>query len=157
VKREKLVQLFPAIVVLFGITSGAGFGIGSFTFIYARGAAYLGNEPATCANCHIMKNHFDAFTKSSHHGVATCNDCHVPHDLIGKYFTKAVNGYHHSLAFTTGRFHEPIQITERNRRIAEENCRYCHMNIVQMIETGPVRPDARLECVRCHNTVGHME
>lgn len=147
---------FSLFVVLFSLTSGAGFGVGSYTFIYAKGASYLGDDPATCANCHIMNDHYNAWAKASHHGVATCNDCHVPHDFLGKYFTKGLNGFNHSWAFTTGWFHEPIQITDRNRRIAEENCRYCHMNIVQMIETGG-RNDSILECIRCHRSVGHME
>lgn len=150
-------QFVPAIVLVFGITSGVGFGVGSYTFVYARGASYLGNDPATCANCHIMKDHYDAYSKGSHHSVATCNDCHVPHNILGKYFMKGLNGYHHSWAFTTGRFHQPIQITDLNRRIAEQNCRYCHLNIVQMIENMPGHVQEKLECIHCHASVGHME
>ena len=40
--------------------------------------------------------------RASHHAVATCNDCHTPHNLVGKYVVKARNGFWHSFYFTTG-------------------------------------------------------
>ena len=114
------------------------------------------NDPAACANCHVMQGHFDAWQKGSHHAVATCNDCHAPHDLLGKYWTKARNGYNHSLAFTSGRFHEPIQITPKNRAITEGACRHCHAEIVQAIDAHAGAAQ-QLDCIRCHAGVGHME
>jgi hypothetical protein len=35
---------------------GAAMGLGLFTFWYAKGASYLGNDPETCANCHVMRD-----------------------------------------------------------------------------------------------------
>ncbi len=128
-------------------------GIGLYTFYYAKGASYLTNDPQACANCHIMEDHYSAWLKSSHRNVATCNDCHAPHDIIGKYFTKALNGFNHSLAFTTGRFSEPISITKRNHEITEASCRYCHANITNMIDHNPSAD--QLSCVRCHANIGH--
>jgi cytochrome c nitrite reductase small subunit len=141
--------------ILFGGLIGAVAGLGTYTFVYARGASYMTDDPTACANCHVMQDHLDAWRKSSHHAVATCNDCHTPHDFVGKYSTKALNGFHHSLAFTTGRFHEPIGITERNRRITEAACRRCHGDIVQAIDTVH-RAGDNLACLRCHDSVGHM-
>lgn len=129
-------------------------GLGSFTFVYARGASYLTNDPAACANCHIMGAHYDAWRKSSHHAVAVCNDCHAPHDLIGKYMTKAENGFWHSWAFTTGWFHEPIQIRERNRAVTQRACLHCHEDIVQAMHPGG-GPE-NVSCIHCHDGVGHM-
>jgi hypothetical protein len=63
--------------------------------------------------------------KSTHHAVATCNDCHVPHDLIGKYLTKAEHGYRHSKGITFQDFHEPIRITDGSMRIVQHNCVRC--------------------------------
>ena len=120
--------------VAFTILSGAMLGLGLFTFGYARGASYLTNDPAACANCHIMSEHFAAWEKGSHRAVATCNDCHTPHDLVGKYVTKAQNGFWHSFYFTTGRFPDPLRITERNREVTEQACRYCHQPIVDAID-----------------------
>ena len=59
-------------------------GIGSFTFVYAKGYSYLTNDPRACANCHVMQDHFDAWTRSSHRSVAVCNDCHTPPGLVPK-------------------------------------------------------------------------
>jgi cytochrome c nitrite reductase small subunit len=144
------------VALLAGLTVGVTAGLGAFTFVYAKGGSYLTNDPEACANCHVMREQYDAWTRSSHHHVAVCNDCHTPHDFFGKYQTKTLNGYHHSLAFTLQNFHEPIEITERNRAITEEACRHCHSDIVQSIDHLG-RLGSRLSCIRCHSSVGHLE
>ena len=57
-----------------GIALGAAIGIGGYTFIYAKGYSYLTNDPGACANCHIMREQYDGWVKSSHRAVAVCND-----------------------------------------------------------------------------------
>ncbi len=141
--------------ILAGAALGVAAGVGGYTFLYARGASYLTNDPLACANCHVMQEQLDGWVKSSHHGVAVCNDCHTPHDLVGKYVTKVSNGYHHSLAFTMGDFHEPIRIKERNREVTEAACRRCHADIVQAIDASHA-PGRALSCIRCHGSVGHL-
>jgi len=138
------------IAIVAAVTIGAAIGLGLFTFVYARGSSYLGNDPAACANCHVMEQHYAAWQKSSHHAVAVCNDCHAPPSGLSKYWVKAVNGYNHSYAFTTGDFHEPIRITQRNREVTEAQCRRCHG---QLVETMGHASD--LPCIRCHESVGH--
>lgn len=149
-----------------GITAG----LGAYTFGYARGYAYLTNDPAACANCHIMSEHFGAWVKSSHHTVATCNDCHTPHNVVGKYVVKARNGFWHSFYFTTGTYPDPLRITPRNRDVTEGACRYCHAEITEAIDDlshGSGRPPHGTErprdgtaadwsCIRCHRYVGHF-
>jgi cytochrome c nitrite reductase small subunit len=135
---------------------GAMFAVGSYTFIYAKGFSYLTNDPAACANCHVMQNHYSAWLKSSHRSVAVCNDCHTPPGLLPKYLTKGINGFNHSFAFTTGRFPEPLRITRRNESVTESACRKCHGEVVLAIE-GPHPETNRLSCIRCHSTVGHLE
>jgi cytochrome c nitrite reductase small subunit len=146
----RIAPLFIATVL------GALIGLGGYTFVYAKGYSYVTNDPAACANCHVMENHFSAWTKSSHRAVAVCNDCHTPPGLVARYATKALNGWNHSLAFTTGRFPEPIRITARNTGVTEQACRQCHQEIVSAIE-GPHPEANRLSCIRCHATVGHLE
>jgi cytochrome c nitrite reductase small subunit len=97
------------------IALGLAVGLGAFTFAYARGYSYLTNDPEACGNCHIMSEHLAAWNKSTHHAVATCNDCHTPHNIVGKYTVKAKNGFWHSFYFTTGRYPDPLRITEGNR------------------------------------------
>ncbi len=143
---------------------GAAIGIGAFTFVYADGHSYLTDDPAACANCHVMEEQFSAWMKSSHASVAVCNDCHTPHDLIGKYTTKARNGFWHSFYFTTGTFPDPIRITAFSRNVVESACRDCHPGIAASLIHGDVRPEFREEslqpakavaCTRCHSGVGH--
>lgn len=138
-----------------GVAFGAVVGIGGFTFIYARGYSYLTNDPQACVNCHVMRDQFDGWVKSSHRSVATCNDCHTPHDLVGKYYTKARNGFWHSFYFTTGGFPEPIRIGEYNHAVAERACRSCHESVVQAIEGSHNQMGGELSCTRCHSNVGH--
>lgn len=135
-----------------GLCLGGAIGVGLFTFVYARGASYLTNDPKACANCHVMQSYYDAWMKSSHHAVATCNDCHTPAGFIPKYLTKAENGFWHSYAFTTGWFPDPIRITPRNRRVAEGACKKCHEQIVEDL-AGPGGGGG--SCIRCHGAVGH--
>ena len=142
--------------IILGILLGLGLGIGGYTFLYAQGWSYLIDNPASCANCHIMQDHYDAWIKSSHRAVATCNDCHTPTNIIAKYYTKADDGFWHSYAFTTGDFHEPIHMTARSQAVTENACRTCHLAIVQAIDTQH-RNTARVSCIRCHSTIGHAQ
>jgi cytochrome c nitrite reductase small subunit len=171
------------LAILVASLAGVAAGLGAFTFVYAKGASYLTTDPAACANCHVMGEHYAAWQRGSHRVAATCADCHMPHDFVGKYMAKASNGFWHSLAFTTGRFPDPLQIKPHNRAITENTCRDCHAAIVASIDpvgegsgrttiatgaTGrPVsdRPqihdgvvastEDRESCIRCHTYVGH--
>ena len=149
---------------------GMAVGLGAFTFVYAKGYSYLTSDPAACANCHIMDEHYAAWLKSSHHTVAGCNDCHTPHDIVGKYWTKAQNGFWHSFYFTTGTYPDPLRITPRNREVTEHACRDCHEGVTEAIEHGGGLEGTRLArgdghgedggeeaflCTRCHSNVGH--
>jgi len=145
----------PIVPILAGATIGAAAGTGGYTFLYAKGASYLTDDPAACANCHIMNPHLDGWIKSSHRAAAVCNDCHTPAGHVAKYAAKAMNGFRHSFAFTSGRFPEPIRITEHNRKITEHACRKCHRDVVQMIDAMH-EPGRELSCIRCHEGVGHL-
>lgn len=141
-------------LVLLGCLLGVFAGVGLFTFGYAQGASYLTNDPAACANCHVMREQYEGWMKGSHRKAAVCNDCHAPHDLGPKYMTKAINGFFHSLAFTTQRFPDRIQITGRNARITRESCLKCHSEIVSRIDAA--HGSEKIDCVRCHRDVGHL-
>lgn len=144
--------------ILSAVLAGLLLGLGSYTFLYAKGYSYLTDDPRACANCHVMRDHFAAWTRASHRAVAVCNDCHTPSGTLSKYMTKAQNGFWHSFYFTTGRYPDPLQITARNHDITERACRRCHAELAVAID--PVHGaigEARLTCTRCHNDVGHIE
>lgn len=149
--RVPLRKIIVGIAILGGIAAG----VGIYTFGYAKGFSYFSSDPRACANCHIMNDEYNAWTKSSHHAVAGCIDCHLPHQTIPKLIAKAENGWNHSKAFTLQNFHEPIMITPRNARILQNNCLNCHQDIVHDIVAGSTTEKNAVQCVHCHRTVGH--
>lgn len=134
---------------------GAVSGLGMYTFQYAEGLSYLSTDPRSCANCHIMWPQYDSWQKSGHQHVATCADCHMPHSFFAKWFAKAENGWNHSVAFTAQNFHEPIVINEKNARILQESCLYCHGSLVHELGIPSHEPLEAVDCIHCHRTVGH--
>lgn len=145
------------LLISLAVLSGLLLGLGGVTLHEAKALSYLSNDPKVCVNCHIMQPQFQAWQKSSHHAVAGCGDCHLPHDFIGKWLTKALNGYHHSKGFTLQDFHEPIMIKTRNARVLQANCLRCHGDLVHdLVSTRDAsRPGDEVQCVHCHVTVGH--
>ena len=135
--------------------AGIALGLGGYTFWYAEGASYFSSDPRSCMNCHIMRESFDTWQKASHHAVATCNDCHLPHDFVGKYLAKAENGFFHSKGFTLQDFPEPIRIKPRNARILTLACIRCHSDLVDHLRQHGEFADETDSCVRCHISVGH--
>jgi len=150
----KSIHLNPAIL-LACVMFGATLGLGLYTFWYANGASYFSSDPRACINCHVMQEHFDGWQKSSHHAVATCIECHLPHDFVGKYVAKAENGFWHSLFFTMQNFDEPIRIHKKNSRILQANCLSCHQELVGDLLHHGAFDDESNSCVRCHRSVGH--
>lgn len=144
-------------VIVAAVVLGVLIGIGGYTFLYAKGYSYLTNDPRACSNCHVMREHFDGWTKSSHRSVAVCNDCHTPPGLLSKYATKARNGFWHSFYFTTGRYPDPLRITPHNADVTERACRKCHAELTASIDGGASAHREGVACARCHNTVGHLQ
>lgn len=142
--------------VVAALVAGAITGLGGYTVHYAAGLSYLSNDPQSCVNCHVMRDHYDGWQKASHHTVATCNDCHTPHDLVGKYFIKGENGLWHSKAFTLQDFHEPILIRSHNARVLQGTCVDCHRDMADtVLGLADVEDGGAANCVRCHSSVGH--
>jgi len=133
---------------------GIAVGVGAFTLGYADGLSYLRDDPAVCANCHVMQAHYDSWLQSSHENVASCNSCHLGQGFLGRWLTKADNGFFHAVAFTTGDFHRPIQIKPRNRRKTQQACVACHQRTVQAMLPAH-EGGAMAYCADCHSDVGH--
>ncbi len=149
--RRGVRWLLLALAAIVGMLLGAGV----FTVVYAEGLSYLSNDPEACVNCHIMREQFAGWQTGPHKDAATCNDCHVPHKLLSKYIGKAMNGWHHSSAFTLQDYPDPIRIKAGNAEVLEQNCRTCHRELVADI-TGHYGSDREgPPCVQCHRNVGH--
>lgn len=121
------------------------------TFTYSKGYSYMMDDPKACANCHVMEGHLKSYERSSHHHVSTCNDCHTPKGFVPKYFSKAINGWNHGLAFTTGNHPWPLQINDYNKRITQQSCLKCHSKLVSNIHK------EKTNCIHCHSNVGHIK
>lgn len=151
--------------LILSIAVGVLGGLGMYTFHFAQGLSYLSNDPKACTNCHIMREYYDSWDKNVHHNWAVCNDCHSPHNIVGKLITKADNGWNHSVKFTLGTYTDPIRIREINRKRLRHNCIACHQEFVSDVLTSsrvaagmdPHIASLReeLDCLRCHRDVGH--
>ncbi|RYD06322.1 hypothetical protein N752_05360 [Desulforamulus aquiferis] len=58
--------------------------------------------PRFCGSCHIMNPWVDTWSNSAHREVATCGDCHLPHDLIRGAYYKAYVGVRDGIETTLG-------------------------------------------------------
>lgn len=146
-----LSKLNLLILILFGIVIG----LGCYSFIYARGYSYMSDNPMACVNCHIMQENMDTWQRSSHHHVAKCNDCHLPHNIVGKYAVKAMNGFAHSSAFTLQNFHEPIRIKEHSLNVVKNSCISCHQPMIQAMDQMDAVHNDKANCLHCHRSTGH--
>jgi cytochrome c nitrite reductase small subunit len=135
---------FAALAVVIGM----GLYVTDFT-------AYLGNNPTTCNNCHVMDAVYESWYHGGHQEWATCADCHTPHALIPKYIVKAISGYHHVSAFTLGNIPDAIRAKESSREVVQENCKRCHAETIANTNEGLMRGDRY--CFECHRTIAHGE
>ncbi|MFT3944982.1 MAG: cytochrome c nitrite reductase small subunit [Ancrocorticia sp.] len=154
-QRRWSAPFVAALVAMFAV--GTMVGLVLYTFVYAKGFSYLSTDPTACINCHIMEEQYHGWTAGAHSNVATCSDCHLPHDnIVHKYFVKAENGFMHGLKFTTGWHPENIEAREVSLAVTNEACLYCHADITSDIRHLGSAPDGEVfDCVRCHAGIGH--
>ena len=142
------------------------FAVGFYTFYNAKGFSYFSDDSAACNNCHIMNNVYYDYTKASHSkevngkALATCNDCHVPHDsAASKWLAKAQSGVGHAFAFTFKLDDLPTNLTatRKTKGWVQNNCIRCHseMAVAVVNATLDSHKGDSLKCVSCHPGVGH--
>jgi cytochrome c nitrite reductase small subunit len=141
------IPLIVGIIAILAVV-GVGLYVSDFT-------AYLGNNPATCNNCHVMDAAYEGWYHAGHQEWTTCNDCHTPHALIPKYIIKAKSGYHHVTTFLFGEIPDAIRAKESSRAVVQENCIRCHEVTVSMVAAGA--EDADRYCFACHRSTAHGE
>ena len=139
--------LFAGIAAL-AVVIGMGMYVTDFT-------AYLGNNPTTCNNCHVMGAVYEGWYHGGHKQWAACGDCHTPHAFIPKYLVKAQSGFRHVSAFTLGHIPDAIRARESSREVVQENCERCHAATIASTNEGLM--DGDRYCFECHRTVAHGE
>lgn len=127
----------------------------------SRATSYLSDSPTTCVNCHVMAPQYASWFQSAHRPVATCTDCHVPHDsVVRHYLFKAMDGARHATIFTLRLEPQVIRIKPMGQRAVQENCIRCHEGFVHRTSLVHVRGDDAahrdgLRCWECHRETPH--
>ncbi len=145
------------VVILAGIFTG----ILLLVIHISNAASYVGDEPETCTNCHVMYPYYASWSKGSHGREATCAECHVPQDnLFRKYYVKGTDGLKHATYFTFRWEPQVIQIKSRGTGVVQENCIRCHLDMVDMVQlvevtgAGAKEGEGKL-CWDCHRETPH--
>ena len=113
------------------ILSGGMMGFILIILRISNAVSYLGDDPRTCINCHVMTPQFITWEHSSHREVATCNDCHVPQDnMVNKYYFKAKDGLYHAAMFTLRLEPQTISMKNASVQAVQANCIRCHVDQV---------------------------
>lgn len=141
---------FPLIIGLLALVAVVGVGLYVTDF-----TAYLGNNPSTCNNCHVMDAVYESWYHGGHQEWAVCGDCHTPHDFIPKYLVKAESGFRHVSAFIFGHIPNAIRAKESSKAVIQENCIRCHAETVANLLDNPMEFDRF--CFDCHRSVAHGE
>jgi len=137
---------------------------GFAAFIFALGVfawatdapAYLGHEPSTCNNCHVMDAQYENWYHGAHERSTDCTDCHLPHqNVISYYLYKGYSGMKDVISFTFKTYPVEIRATQQTNEILQANCIRCHADTVDNIVAG-AQPFDRY-CWNCHRAVAHGE
>lgn len=155
--------LSPRLRLLCFGSIGALLGMGLYVGHISNAASYLSDDPEACINCHIMIPQYASWQHSSHAKVASCNDCHVPHNNeINKYFFKAKDGLRHSVLFTLRQERQVIACIPESQEVIQENCIRCHAQTVSELKRSEVvagspnpHADTSRSCIECHREVPH--
>ncbi len=133
-----------------------------------------------CVSCHEMEDNAYAELKQTIHynnstGTrATCSDCHVPHNFIGKIFRK-IEAAREVYGSITGIIDTPEKYEAHRLAMAERvwedmreddsaNCRACHINLEQSLDSQyewarmnhqKLIEDDSLTCIDCHQGIAH--
>jgi len=144
----------PIIVGIIALVLILGYGMYVTEFL-----TYLGNNPTTCNNCHVMDAVYEGWYHAGHQDWAVCGDCHTPHAFIPKYVVKALSGFRHVSAFTLGHIPDAIRPRESSLKIIQDNCIRCHSETVANILSGPMDNEVTFDrnCFDCHRSVSHGE
>ena len=147
----------PYAIVIFGCIVG----LSLFIAQEAEVLSYMGDDPKTCVNCHVMTSEYNSWMHSSHREATTCNSCHVPHNnVVSKYYFKAKDGLYHASVFTLRDEPQVIEMKEASQEVVQENCIRCHMQQVTDVKLSSWL-DAHdgnrtsRKCWECHREVPH--
>jgi cytochrome c nitrite reductase small subunit len=120
----------------------------------ANAPSYLGHDPSTCNNCHVMDAQYEGWFHAAHENFAACTDCHLPHQNIASYYLyKGYSGMRDVVSFTLKTYPAAIRATQQTDEIVQANCIRCHEDTVENILADPQPLDRH--CWDCHRSSAH--
>jgi len=129
--------------------------LGVFAWV-TEASSYLGHEPSTCNNCHVMDSQYENWYHAAHERSAVCTDCHLPHQNIASYYLyKGYSGMRDVYSFTFKTYPAAIRAAPQTDEIVQANCIRCHIDTVENILAG-MQPFDRY-CWDCHRSAAHGE
>ncbi|MCK5815671.1 MAG: cytochrome c nitrite reductase small subunit [Flavobacteriaceae bacterium] len=141
------------------------FAIATFCFAYivytSKMISYLSADPKACINCHVMNTQYATWQHSAHRERATCVECHLPTDnVFEKYIAKSIDGWNHSVAFTTHQHKSSLKISDYGARRVQKNCISCHKSVTSQIISNAENHHSSKKlgdrkCWECHKSVPH--
>lgn len=166
-----LTKQYPLLVAFALFTSGILFW-GAFNW-----SIELSNTETFCLSCHEMRNNiYPEYRKSVHFenasGVrATCSDCHVPREWLGKIVRKirATNELFHKIVGSIDSrekfLNKRLQLAGYVWSAMQDNdsleCRNCHeltymSQSARQLNKAHLRAvDANMTCIDCHKGIAH--
>ncbi|MGY0218988.1 NapC/NirT family cytochrome c [Endozoicomonadaceae bacterium StTr2] len=160
-------------LIIFGIV----FGLASWgTFNWTMNAT---STEEFCISCHELEQNAYAELQDTIHysnstGTrATCGDCHIPHDFVGKVLRK-IEAAREVYGHFTGIIDTPEKYEEHRLAMAERvwdkmqandsaACRHCHVNLETSLDNQyewarvnhQKMIDENLTCIDCHQGIAH--
>lgn len=154
--------------------------IGVLSWASFNGVMHVTSTNEFCYGCHIGSDTIvEEYQVSSHFQnergfVATCADCHIPHEFVPKLITKvkATGDVYHQLVgtITLENFesHRPAQaqgVWDRMNDNDSRACRHCHNPDLWQRSLQPARAqishnpafweEKDLTCISCHKGLAH--
>ncbi len=143
------------------LISSIAAGLIAYLLYVSKAWSYVSDNPQTCVNCHIMAPQYATWQHSSHREVATCNDCHVPHNnALNKYYFKAKDGLRHASIFTLRAEPQVIFIKDAGKEVVQQNCIRCHSTLIDGFVKNNVSQSiyqhkVDRQCWDCHRETPH--
>jgi len=155
IARKPGPQSWRILRVVVAALIGVAAGIVIFGIKFSEMPSYFSSDPVTCTNCHVMQPQYDAWSRGPHRNVATCDDCHLPHDnIVDRYLVQAQDGILHGYKFTTNDYPVNIVIRPSSLNVANAACLACHGTMTSTMFDS-AKTGETITCTRCHAHVGH--